>query len=261
MVRARRARSSQSTSGLRRPIASTTRSARTSSPSLVRTPVTWGTPSIADGPVTQRFDADAPPDGDARRFRSPRSRTPTSPIGRRPVTNRNRSSSGRGSWSVIDGGKRSKRLPPDASGVDETIDHARELLVEDLADPREQVVGLVELRNALAVPRVPGVARVAGGGAASRSSTVTSCPSLRQQHGRRQADDASAAHHDRCHVRLLPPVQPGRLERGDRSTTSARCETAMKCPSPSKVVSVACGIAAVMSVAHDGRTSSSAVPW
>ena len=151
---------------------------------------------------------DAPPDGDPRRFVrrlrehrfGDRSTAGDEP---EPVVTRAR---------LVVGDRRRQELerrPPRASGVGELVDHARELLVEDLADPREQVVRLVELRNALALPLAPRVARVGWGRRRVAFEHGDVVAVLGQHHRRRQADDAAAAHHDRCHDRLLVANRAG----------------------------------------------------
>ncbi len=92
-------------------------------------------------------------------------------------------------------------VDPDAPGLDQAVDQARQLLVEDEPGPGEEVVGLVELGHARPGPPVPRV----GGGARRRRRGVPfqhgdAVPVAGQHHRRRQPDHAPPAHHDRRHA-------------------------------------------------------------
>ena len=95
---------SQSVDRVRRPPASSTRSAGSTSPVVVRTPVTCGTPGRAAGPVT-RPSTRTPRRTETRGSSTAAAATTDSTTGRRPVTTRNRSSPGCAAPSCIPGGR------------------------------------------------------------------------------------------------------------------------------------------------------------
>ena len=131
----------------RRPIASTTRSATSSSPAAVRTPVTCGTPRRVRN---ERLGLDAAADLDAAAPRRPRARRPT----------RARPAGGHGDEALVArprppvgdfGGmmpSTSKRYAPAASSPSRTSGST----ASRTARPREEVVRLAELRDAAPRP-------------------------------------------------------------------------------------------------------------
>lgn len=144
--------SSQFGSFERRPIASTMSSAETSSPSIVRTPVTCGIPFAADGPVN-RPTTQAP--RRTGRSLSATLATAYSIAGRRPVIVMNRSSPSRGVRSVIDRGHSRKHVERYAADPEQSLFHVWQMGIEEMAYRRVQVVRLPELSDPSPFPRLP----------------------------------------------------------------------------------------------------------
>ena len=161
--------------GDRRPVASTTRSTRVAVASPVRTPVTCGTPSTDSGPVT------SPVTATPRRIARPgvcsaTAATAASRTGRRAVTVSKRSSPSR-QPPVISAGSAPTmlvRAPPMASSSAITAGSSRSISARQRGSMKWSWRNWFTPRRSHRCHSSPALPR---GAAASRSSTVTRCPS------------------------------------------------------------------------------------
>ena len=102
-----------------------------------------------------------------------------SSVGLRAVTVVSSSSTGRGERSAIVGGSMRPHVELGGARLDERVEHVGQLGAEHVAPARLHVVRLPELRDAAGAPTYSHArSGLAGTGDGSRSSTVTSWPSL-----------------------------------------------------------------------------------
>ena len=189
--------SSQSGSAERRPPQSMTRSARSSSPSVVRTPVTWGTPPMASAPPS------SPATVTPRRTSSPgvssateaTARSTTGPAagehgvtgvaGARPAGHRVR--------GVLHRIHAHCAVALDGGG------DVRQFRFEGLAVTREEQMGQPHLVDTLALPAVPGFLGILGGRLRVPLDNGDQVVVAGEHHPQTQAHHPATDHHDLGH--------------------------------------------------------------
>ena len=205
---------SHSGSRERRPIASTTRSASSSSPDVVRTPVTCGTP------VPLRASSRSTPT--PRRTSTRGSASAALPITCSTVVRRAvivpEPVVARARHGVGDRRRHpARRVDRDGAGADQRVEHVRQLIGQHVAPAGVQVVGEAELGDAGALPPLPRLAGRGGHGGGIALEHRHVVPVARQHHRAGEAAHPAAEDHDRCHecLRVSPPPGAGSRGAGD----------------------------------------------